>query len=283
LTHLAGVREGSNSTGIHATVDIPAVADRPATGVWRLGNAARPSRGAPAGRRAAARSAHWLLYFLMFFVSISGLDGGSTFRQPIEATLFGFFRAALSRCVTPSFRALIEETHAVCRMFFCTRRGALRRRAESPLRQKNNVSAAWGGAARKMPATRVRAFWIAAFFNQSSSSPRRSSRLIFQIVPVPGICTSGASAPLTNRDFESAPPGSRTARNPEDAAPSGPKRMVVGRLDAADLAGEGLVAFAHAFRGPPGRGAGRLSAVEGEAGELQFVRLWPVKLTSSTS
>jgi len=44
-----------------------------------------------------------------------------------------------------------------------------------------------------------------------ATSPPQSSREIFQITPVPGICTSGALAGLRNCERGSAPPGSRTA------------------------------------------------------------------------
>src|SRR6185436_13339574 len=72
---------------------------------------------------------------------------------------------------------------------------------------------------KKKPATRAAGLCEAKLLaNQSSSSswswswPRPSSmRLIFQIVPVPGICTSGASAPSAKRDPSSELPGSRTA------------------------------------------------------------------------
>ena len=83
--------------------------------LWRVGNAvpALPAE-LPRWRRAAARGAHWLLYFVMFFVSISGWMVADTFRQPIEATLFGFISVPhLLDASNRPFRALVEETHAV--------------------------------------------------------------------------------------------------------------------------------------------------------------------------
>jgi cytochrome b561 len=83
--------------------------------LWRVGNAvpALPTE-LPRWRRTAARGAHWLLYFLMVFVSISGWMVADTFRQPIEATLFGFIPVLhLLDASNRAFRALIEETHAV--------------------------------------------------------------------------------------------------------------------------------------------------------------------------
>jgi cytochrome b561 len=82
---------------------------------WRLGNAV-PVLPAelPRWRRGAARGAHWLLYILMLFVSISGWMVADTFRQPIETTLFGFIRVPhLLDASHRSFRALIEEAHAI--------------------------------------------------------------------------------------------------------------------------------------------------------------------------
>ena len=83
--------------------------------LWRVGNAVPALPGElPRWRRAAARSAHWLLYFLMFFVSSSGWMVADTLRQPIEATLFGFIPVPhLLDASRRPFRALIEETHLV--------------------------------------------------------------------------------------------------------------------------------------------------------------------------
>lgn len=82
---------------------------------WRLGNTVPALPGElPEWRRAAARGAHWLLYFLVFFVSISGWMVADTFRQPLETTLFGFVPVPhLLDASYRSFRGLIEETHAV--------------------------------------------------------------------------------------------------------------------------------------------------------------------------
>jgi cytochrome b561 len=115
MTHLAARAGRLEQYGLHATVGYYLVLLIALRLVWRLGNAvpALPEE-LPRWRRAAARSAHWLLYFLMFFVSISGWMVADTLRQPIEATLFGFIPVPhLLDASHRPFRALIEEAHAV--------------------------------------------------------------------------------------------------------------------------------------------------------------------------
>jgi cytochrome b561 len=139
-----------NSTGSHATVGYYLLLLIALRLVWRLGNAvpALPEE-LPRWRRAAARGAHWLLYFLMFFVSISGWMVADTFRKPIEATLFGFISVPhLLDASHRPFRTLIEENPrglVVCSP--CTPRSALRRRAESPLLAKERRASpnGWSG------------------------------------------------------------------------------------------------------------------------------------------
>ena len=118
--------------------------------LWRVGNAvpALPEE-LPRWRRAAARSAHWLLYILMFFVSISGWMVADTLRQPFGATLFGFIPVPhfLNASHRP-FRAFIEETHLVSSYVLLALvvvhfAGAL----DHHFRQKNDVlrRMGWGG------------------------------------------------------------------------------------------------------------------------------------------
>ena len=115
MTHLAARAGRLEQYQLHAIIGyylLLLIAMRLA---WRLGNLvpALPQE-LPRWRRATARATHWLLYFLMFFVSISGWMVADTFRQPIEATLFGFIPVPhLLDASQRSFRALLEETHAV--------------------------------------------------------------------------------------------------------------------------------------------------------------------------
>lgn len=115
MTHLTARAGRLEQYGLHANVGyylLLLVALRLA---WRLGNTvpALPNE-LPRWWRAAARGAHWLLYFLMFFVSISGWMVADTFRQPIETTLFGFIPVPhLLDASHRPFRSLIEETHAL--------------------------------------------------------------------------------------------------------------------------------------------------------------------------
>ena len=115
MTHLAARAGRLEQYGLHATVGYYLLLLIALRLMWRVGNAVPALPGdLPRWRRAAARSAHWLLYFLMFFVSISGWMVADTFRQPIESTLFGFIPVPhfLNASHRP-FRAFIEETHLV--------------------------------------------------------------------------------------------------------------------------------------------------------------------------
>src|ERR1700704_1991885 len=115
MTHL-GARAGRlGQERVHATVGYYLLLLIALRLVWRLGNVVPTlPEDLPRWRRAAARGAHWLLYFLMFFVSISGWMVADTFRQPIEATLFGFISVPhLLDASRRPFRTLIEETHVV--------------------------------------------------------------------------------------------------------------------------------------------------------------------------
>lgn len=78
---------------------------------WRGGNPA-PDLPAdlPRWERATAHAAHWLLYALMFAVSISGWMVADTFRQPIEASLFGVLPVP-HLVSSRSYREAIEGTH----------------------------------------------------------------------------------------------------------------------------------------------------------------------------
>jgi cytochrome b561 len=80
---------------------------------WRAFNPAPLSpAGLPRWERAAAYAAHWTLYALMLVVSISGWMVADTFRQPIEATLFGVVPVPhLLDASQRSFRGAVEETH----------------------------------------------------------------------------------------------------------------------------------------------------------------------------
>jgi len=78
---------------------------------WRAFNPAPPLPAElPRWERATAHTAHWLLYVLMFVVSISGWMVADTFRQPIEATLFGFI--LVPHLVDASYRPYREAIEA---------------------------------------------------------------------------------------------------------------------------------------------------------------------------
>ena len=81
--------------------------------LWRAGNPA-PVLPAdlPGWERAAAHAAHWVLYTLMFVVSISGWMVADTFRQPIEGTLFGVIPVP-HLVSSRTYREAIEGTHMV--------------------------------------------------------------------------------------------------------------------------------------------------------------------------
>jgi cytochrome b561 len=83
--------------------------------VWRAFNPAPPLPAElPRWERATAYTAHWTLYVLMFIVSISGWMVADTFRQPIEASLFGFIPVPhLVDASHRSYRDAIEATHLV--------------------------------------------------------------------------------------------------------------------------------------------------------------------------
>ena len=115
MTHLAARAGRLQHFQLHATIGFYLLLLLALRLAWRLGNAVPDlPEELPAWRRAAARGAHWLLYFLMFFVSISGWMVADTFRQPLETALFGFVPVPhLLDASYRSFRGLIEETHAV--------------------------------------------------------------------------------------------------------------------------------------------------------------------------
>ncbi len=76
---------------------------------WRAFNPAPPLPAElPRWELATAHAVHWTLYALMFAVSISGWMVADTFRQPIEATLFGVIPASFR-----SYREAIETTPLV--------------------------------------------------------------------------------------------------------------------------------------------------------------------------
>jgi cytochrome b561 len=81
--------------------------------VWRAGNPAPAlPEELPRWERAAAHAAHWILYALMFAVSISGWMVADTFRQPIEGTLFG--AVSVPHLVSSrAYREAFEGTHMV--------------------------------------------------------------------------------------------------------------------------------------------------------------------------
>lgn len=66
----------------------------------------------PCWERTTARAGHWLLYALMFAVSISGWMVADTFRTPIEGTLFGVFPVP-HLVSSREYREAIEGTHMV--------------------------------------------------------------------------------------------------------------------------------------------------------------------------
>ena len=83
--------------------------------VWRAANP-RPALPAdlPRWESVTAHATHWLLYVLMLVVSVAGWMVADTFRQPIEATLFGVI--AVPHLLDAShrpYRDLVEGTHAV--------------------------------------------------------------------------------------------------------------------------------------------------------------------------
>lgn len=80
---------------------------------WRAFNPGPPPPAEiPRWERTTASAAHWTLYALMFVVSISGWMVADTFRQPIEATLFGFIPVPhLLDASHRSLRGIVEETH----------------------------------------------------------------------------------------------------------------------------------------------------------------------------
>jgi cytochrome b561 len=83
--------------------------------LWRAFNPPPPLPvHIPRWERGTAYAAHWTLYALMFFVSISGWMVADTFRQPIEAKLFGLI--SVPHLVDVSYRpyrGAIEATHLV--------------------------------------------------------------------------------------------------------------------------------------------------------------------------
>lgn len=82
---------------------------------WRAFNPAPPLPAElPRWERATAYTAHWTLYALMVVVSISGWMVADTFRQPIEATLFGVIPVPhLVDASQRSYRDAIETSHLV--------------------------------------------------------------------------------------------------------------------------------------------------------------------------
>jgi cytochrome b561 len=81
--------------------------------VWRGANPAPAlPEELPRWERATAHAAHWILYLLMFAVSISGWMVADTFRQPIEGSLFGFLPVP-HLVSSRAYREAIEETHRV--------------------------------------------------------------------------------------------------------------------------------------------------------------------------
>lgn len=82
---------------------------------WRAFNPAPPLPAElPHWERAVAHAVHWILYALVFAVSISGWMVADTFRQPIEAMLFG--AVPVPHLVGDSFRpyrGALEGTHLV--------------------------------------------------------------------------------------------------------------------------------------------------------------------------
>jgi cytochrome b561 len=83
--------------------------------LWRAFNPPPPLPAhIPRWERGTAYAAHWTLYALMFFVSISGWMVADTFRQPIEAKLFGLISVPhLVDASYRSYRGAIEATHLV--------------------------------------------------------------------------------------------------------------------------------------------------------------------------
>ena len=81
--------------------------------VWRAGNPAPAlPEELPRWERATAHAAHWILYALMFAVSISGWMVADTFRQPIEGNLFG--AVPVPHLVSSRvYREAFEGTHLV--------------------------------------------------------------------------------------------------------------------------------------------------------------------------
>jgi len=80
---------------------------------WRVANPA-PALPQELKRweRAAALTAHWLLYALMLAVSVSGWMVADTFRRPLEATLFGAVPVPhLLDASYRQYRGLIEASH----------------------------------------------------------------------------------------------------------------------------------------------------------------------------
>jgi cytochrome b561 len=117
---------------------------------WRAFNPAPPlPADLPRWERATAHAAHWILYLLMLAVSVSGWMVADTFRQPIEATLFGVFPVPhILDASHRSFREAIEATHlvssyALLALVAVHAAAALRHH----FRKKNNVlrRMGWGG------------------------------------------------------------------------------------------------------------------------------------------
>src|SRR6266852_5614699 len=83
--------------------------------LWRVGNPVPPlPADLPRWNRVSAHAVHWLLYALMFVVSISGWMVADTFRQPFEATLFGVIPVPhLVYASDRSYRGAIEATHLI--------------------------------------------------------------------------------------------------------------------------------------------------------------------------
>ncbi len=78
---------------------------------WRAFNPAPPLPAElPGWERTTAHVAHWVLYALMFAVSVSGWMVADTFRQPIEATLFGVIPVP-HLVSSRAWRGAIEGTH----------------------------------------------------------------------------------------------------------------------------------------------------------------------------
>jgi cytochrome b561 len=81
--------------------------------IWRAGNPGPVlPEELPRWERTTAHAAHWLLYALMFAVSISGWMVADTFRQPIEGTLFGVVRVP-HLVSSRAYREAMEGTHMV--------------------------------------------------------------------------------------------------------------------------------------------------------------------------